>query len=914
VLVNSEGETLVEFRAVDGAGNPSAWSAVSPAGTIRLDQTGPSDPNVSGGSSSWQDPAFVAITGSGAADPMSGIDHYRYRTSTDGGITWSAAIGGSTATISSEGQTLVQFQAVDAAGNTSNWAPAAPTAGSTVRLDQTPPTDPTVTGGSLAWQSVSSEIISASGSTDLLSGQDHYEYRTSTTGGATWSTPVAGGSALITAEGETVVQFRGVDLAGNASNWAPAVPDVTDTVRIDRTAPGNPVVTGGSAAWQNVAGVTVTGGGASDPLSGVSHYELHTSTDGGVTWSPAATGTTFTANSEGETLVQYRAVDVAGNAAPWWPAAGTGGATARIDRTAPTPPLVSGGDTAWQSVASVTVTANGSTDSPGSGVSSYQYRTSTDGGVTWGPITTGVSVTVTAEGQTVVQFRSVDVAGFTSAWTPSVGTLAGTVRLDRTAPSAPTATGGSLTWQNVAGVTITGGSSVDTGGSALAGYLYRTSTDGGATWSPSSAGSSVAVNAEGQTLVQFAAVDGAGNQSAWAPVNAVAGSTARIDRTPPTDPSAAGGSLSWQSLASVVVTPTGATDSPGSGVASYQYRTSVNGGTTWTAPVSGASVSVSAQGETLVQFRATDAAGFQSNWAPAALTPGATVRLDRTAPSAPAVTGGALTWQNVASLTVTGTGSTDTGGSGLSGYQVRTSSDNGITWSATAAGPSATASTEGQTLAQVRSVDVAGNTSAWTPAVAGVSNTMRIDRTAPSDPTVAGGSASWHNSASVTITGSGSTDSPGSGVASYQYRTSTDGGTTWSGASAGASAVVSAQTTTRLVDLAQCHVGLRHGIGINGLARLGYRPLRVPHIDRRRRHLGRTRHRWHGEHRRRRRDRCPVPGGGRRRLDLELGAGLADSLGDRPSRPHRADRAHVRRWLAQLAERGLSDALGLRAE
>ena len=54
--------------------------------------------------------------------------------------------------ITAEGETLVRFRAIDGAGNVGAWAPAAGTALATARLDRTPPTDPTVSGGSLSWR------------------------------------------------------------------------------------------------------------------------------------------------------------------------------------------------------------------------------------------------------------------------------------------------------------------------------------------------------------------------------------------------------------------------------------------------------------------------------------------------------------------------------------------------------------------------------------------------------------------------------------------------------------------------------------------------------------------------------------------------------------------------------------------
>src|SRR5215831_13754876 len=117
------------------------------------------------------------------------------------------------------------------------------------------------------------------------------------------------------------------------------------------------------------------------------------------------------------------------------------------------------------------------------------------------------------------------------------------------------------------------------------------------------------------------------------PATPTAVSTVKIDRTAPTDPTTVtGGSLTWKTTASTVVTASGATDIPGSGISSYQYRTSTDGGTTWSTPLTGSSASISAQGETLLQFRAVDASGTVSTWVPSSPTAGSTVRQDRTLP------------------------------------------------------------------------------------------------------------------------------------------------------------------------------------------------------------------------------------------------------------------------------------------
>ena len=143
-------------------------------------------------------------------------------------------------------------------------------------------------------------------------------------------------------------------------------------------------------------------------------------------------------------------------------------------------------------------------------------------------------------------------------------------------------------------MTVSGSGSADTG-SGVAGYSYRTSTNGGATWTAASPGSSLTVSAEGETLVQFRAADALGNVSSWAPSPAVAANTVRIDRTAPTAPGAAGGGYTWRSVAQLTIAGSGATDVGGSGVASYSYRTSTDGGASWTAGSPGATVDVTAR-------------------------------------------------------------------------------------------------------------------------------------------------------------------------------------------------------------------------------------------------------------------------------------------------------------------------------
>jgi beta-glucanase (GH16 family) len=197
------------------------------------------------------------------------------------------------------------------------------------------------------------------------------------------------------------------------------------------------------------------------------------------------------------------------------PLAAFGGATG------PTTPTVTGGSAAWSSATARTIAASGSVEQCRHGrcpaLAGYQDRISANGGTSWTAPVAGAAVTVSAEGTTRVQFRAIDTSGNVSSWAPSSGS-AGTVNLDRTPPSVPTVSGGSAT-ATANPVTVTGGGATDpcsvNACSGVSGYLYRVSSDGGTTWSTPTAGSSVTISTAGTSFVEFAAVDAAGNTSAW---------------------------------------------------------------------------------------------------------------------------------------------------------------------------------------------------------------------------------------------------------------------------------------------------------------------------------------------------------------------------------------------------------------
>ena len=156
------------------------------------------------------------------------------------------------------------------------------------------------------------------------------------------------------------------------------------------------------------------------------------------------------------------------------------------------------------------------------------------------------------------------------------------------------------------------------------------------------------------------------------------------------------------------------------------------------------------------------------------------VQLDRTAPSrarrSPAARS---TWADIASRTITASGSTDAG-AGPAGLPVPhldrrrqhvVGAGRGRLAERLRRGRDAGRVPERRHRRQRVGVDAGADTAGAT---------VRLDRTRRRPPSVSGGSSAWQNATTLPISASGAHRRGGSGVASYQYRTSTNGGTTWS--------------------------------------------------------------------------------------------------------------------------------------
>ena len=146
--ISAEGETLVQFRAIDAAGNASAAAALTAAG-VRIDRTTPTGTPVV--AAALRLAQHRLVTSPAAARPTPAAP--ALATSRTGRPRTAARPGRPAprrlAARHPRGDTLVQFQAADQAGNLRPGSAARRTA----RIDRSSPSDPTVSGGSLSWQS-----------------------------------------------------------------------------------------------------------------------------------------------------------------------------------------------------------------------------------------------------------------------------------------------------------------------------------------------------------------------------------------------------------------------------------------------------------------------------------------------------------------------------------------------------------------------------------------------------------------------------------------------------------------------------------------------------------------------------------------------------------------------------------------
>jgi len=411
----------------------------------------------------------------------SGLAAVQYRP--QGGAGWLTAAGdaftvAAPADGSGDGAHAYEFRALDGAGN------ASATGACTVRIDTRKPAT-TASGlqstNHTGWRSTAQTVSLAPDDGD---GSGIAATRYTVDGGATQT---YAGAFTVSGQGSHPVVYWSVDVAGNVEATH------TGYVNIDLAAPT--VTSDADAAWHN-SDVTVHLLPADVGGSGTAgtQYRLQGASD----WSDAA-GDAFTVaapadgSGDGAHAYEFRALDGAGNASA------TGACTVRIDTQGP----VAGddGDAYWHNSA---VTVHLTATDAGSGVHQLFYRL--QGAPQWTSAPAGgASVTVAAPTDGlphsyVYEYASTDNLGTAG----SVRTF--TVNMDTRMPNTILSGLPAQPWTNKP-VSLTYSATPGDGAP-----IVRTecSRDGGSTWAPWAAGTTLTIGDPGETTILYRSVNAAG--------------------------------------------------------------------------------------------------------------------------------------------------------------------------------------------------------------------------------------------------------------------------------------------------------------------------------------------------------------------------------------------------------------------
>ena len=596
-----------------------------------------------------------------------------------------------------------------------------------------------------------------------------YQWQESTNGGSTWSaisgatattyTPPAGSAGELLDVVVTATNSAGTGQATSAASAALLSGPPVETVlpSLSGTAQDGVALTAGKGTWTGAATIVYT-------------YQWQSSSNAGVTWSSisGATGSSYTppAGSAGQ-LVDVVVTATNGDGT----AQGTSPASAAILSNPPVEtvlPSVSGtaqdgqkltaGKGTWLGMATISYT--------------YQWQSSTNGGLSWSPIAgaTASSYTLPAgsAGQQIdVVVTATNGDGTAQATSPATAVVLASPPVNTVLPSlSGTAEDGdtlrvtSGTWTGVATITYA--------------YQWQSSSDGGATWSSISGatGSSYtppAGSAGEQVDVVVTATNGDGTVQATSPASAV------VVGNPPVDtvlPSVSGTAQDGVRLTAGRGTWTGlATISYG-----YQWQSSSDGGVTWS-PIPGATATTytlpagSAGEEIDVVVTATNGDGVVEATSPATAAVLASPPVDTVAPSISGtaqdgvkLTAAKGTWSGIATIAYA--------------YQWQESSDGGATWTPLAGATASTytppAGSAGEEIdVVVTATNGDGTVQATSPASAAVLANAPVNSGAPSlsgtaedGLTLTAAKGTWTGMATITY--------------AYQWQSSSDGGATWS--------------------------------------------------------------------------------------------------------------------------------------
>ncbi len=682
-----DGSHKFEVRAIDQAGNVDAspaifnWSIDTTAPTTQIDASPPS----------LSASASAEFKFSGADTGGSGVASFECRRDSTEANAWVACASPKSYAALTDGAHKFEVRAVDTAGNvdaspaTFSWS--IDTTSPNSQIDANPP----------ALSASGSAEFRFSGSDGGGSGVASFECRRDSLEAGAWATCTSPKQYAALTDGAHKFEVRAVDTAGNV-DASPA----TYSWSIDTTAP-NTQIDASPPALSASPNAEFKFSGSDGAGSGVASFECRRDSSEASAWAPCASPKTYSALLDGEHSFQVRAIDQAANLD-----ASPATFTWTIDATPPTATIDSG-------PAGIT---NDSTPTFGfhSNEAGSTFQCSIDTGTpAYGPCSgPGSSHTPPSplgDGSYTFRLRATDAAG-------NQGTATRSFSLDTAAPPGPDLT-------STVPASPANQNSPKVLGSAPAGstvHLYASGDCSGApiaTATPAQLAAGITVSVADDSTTQFSATDTSAAENTSACSSAISytedstSPTTQIDGHPENPVSS--------DLATFVFS---ATDTGGSGVASFQCRRDSSQAGDWATCTSPKTYTSLADGSHSFEVRAIDAAG-NVDASPASFG----WSVDTTGPQTQIDT-------HPATLSASAAAefkffATDTGGSGVSAFECRRDSAEAGAWTPCASPKQYTSLADGAHKFEVRAIDQAGNVDA-SPA----SFEWTVDTAAPSAPTL----------------------------------------------------------------------------------------------------------------------------------------------------------------------------------